>query len=560
MAYSNHSQSGSTSSSGSVASDKVFYDINQNEIIEGSNASFETEDLAPLAVDHIFQNAEKCKTWNAVYKKAQYEGLHHFDPTFVWTKKEERSVLLRTELRVTFVAFLLFVALDIDRYNMANATAGTILKDLKLTTNDYNLGSTVNLVCFLASELPSQLLSKKIGPDRWIPIQLTAWSLVATFQCFMQNKAGFLVCRGLLGALQGGFIPDVSLWISYFYTNSEMSTRLGYFYIANPLTQALASLLSYGIFSLHGHSGWAGWRWVFMIEGLITLVLGISAFFLMPPSVTQTKVWFRPNGWYTERQEKILVNRVLRDDPSKGDMHNREALTFGMIWKSITDYDLWPVYVCRLLTDIIGTPISKYQAILYRSQGFSTMKTNLLMIPPNILTIFTLLASVHLSKWSRQFAYVYCFSALWWIPCLAAMRWWPGFLHNVWGSYALIFIGLGAPPDWPLSISWVSANSYSVRTRTVSGALVNIASQLAAIIGANIFRKDDAPRYQRGVKQLFGIAVTSFFVPFLVKCYYMARNNWKSRKWANLSLEDQAEYDHKNVAEGNKRLDFLFVH
>lgn len=560
MSQSHRERSGNTSLSDSLKSDKVYYDVTQNELIEGSVSSVSSDDLAPLAVEHVFQDPKKLESWSAVYEDAKYEGLHRFDPSFVWTKKEERSVLRKTELRVTFVAFLLFVALDIDRYNMANATAGTILKDLNLTTNDYNLGSTVNLVCFLAAELPSQLLSKKIGPDRWIPIQLTAWSLVATFQCFMQNKAGFLVCRALLGALQGGFIPDVSLWMSYFYTTPEMSTRLGYFYVANPLTQAIASLLSYGIFFLHGHAGWAGWRWVFMIEGLITFVLGISAFFLMPPSVTQTKAWFRPNGWYTERQEKILVNRVLRDDPSKGDMHNREALTLKMIWKSITDYDLWPVYVCRLMTDIIGSPISKYQAILYRSQGFSTLKTNLLMIPPNILTIFTLLGSVHLSKWWGQFAYVYCFSSLWWIPCLAAMRWWPGFLHNVWGSYILIFIGLSAPPDWPLSISWVSANSYSVRTRTISGALVNIASQLAAIVGANIFRKDDAPLYHRGVKQLFAIAIASFFLPFLAKAYYIARNKWKVRKWAELSLEEQAEYGTKNVAKGNKRLDFLFAH
>lgn len=553
------STAGSESNSdGSVA--KGEFDVGQNEVSEGSVTSIESGNLAPLAAEHIFQDPEQCKHWYGIYEKAKYEGLERFDPSFVWSKKEERRVLRRTELRVCFVAFLMFVALDIDRYNMANATAGTILKDLHLTTDDYNLGSTVNLVCFLAAELPSQIFAKKIGPDRWIPIQLTAWSLVATFQCFMQNKAGFLVCRGLLGALQGGFIPDVSLWMSYFYTNPEMSTRLGYFYIANPLTQAIASLLSYGIFFLHGHAGWAGWRWVFMIEGLITFILGILAFFLMPPSVTQTKAWFRPKGWYTERQEKILVNRVLRDDPSKGDMHNREALTLKMVWQSIADYDLWPVYVCRLLTDIIGTPVSKYQAILYRSQGFSTLTTNLLMIPPNILTIITLISTVHLAKWSRQFAYVYSLSALWWIPCLAAMRWWPGFLKNVWGSYILIFVGLGAPPDWPLSISWVGANSYSVRTRTVSGALVNISSQLASIIGSNIFRKDDAPHYHRGVKQLFAIAIAAFFVPYLAKAYYIVRNKRKAKKWNSLALEEQGTYIVENADKGNKRLDFLFVH
>lgn len=540
---------------------KTAYVVSEGEDSEDSSSGVSEEDLAPLALEHRFQDPLEVKRWSEVYRTANYEGFPRFDPEFVWTKKEEKSVLRRTELRVCFLAFVLFVALDIDRFNLANATAGTILKDLKLNTDDYNLGSTINLVCFLAAELPSQLISKKIGPDRWIPMQLVMWSLVATFQSFMTNKAGFLVCRGLLGALQGGFIPDIVLWMSYFYTNPEMTTRLAYFYVANPLTQAFASLLSYGIFFLHGHAGWAGWRWVFMIEGLITLVVGVASFFLMPPSVVQTKTWFRPNGWYSERDEKILVNRVLRDDPTKGDMHNREALSLKMIWQSITDYDLWPVYACRIISDVVGAPVSKYQAILYRSQGFSTLKTNLLMIPPQILSIITLLSTLHLQSWTRQFSFIYMLTPLWWVPILAAMRWWPGFLHNVWGSYALIFIGLGYPADPAISVAWVSANSASVRTRTVSGALVNISGQLGNIIGANVFRKDDAPRYQRGVSQLFAVAIAATTVPLLSKVYYIYRNNWKKNKWASMSLDEQGEYlENKRWKEGNKRLDFKFEH
>lgn len=61
-------------------------------------------------------------------------------------------------------------------------------------------------------------------------------------------------------------------------------------------------------------------------------------------SPTQTKAWFRPKGYFTEREETIMVNRILRDDPSKGDMHNRQGLTPKMLWKSLMDYDLWPLY------------------------------------------------------------------------------------------------------------------------------------------------------------------------------------------------------------------------
>lgn len=86
-------------------------------------------------------------------------------------------------------------------------------------------------------------------------------------------------------------------------------------------------------------------RWLFLVEGTLTLLIGIATFFKMPPGPTQTKTWYRPKGWFTERQEIIAVTRVLRDDPTKGDMHNRQALTLKLLWNALLDYDLWPLYI-----------------------------------------------------------------------------------------------------------------------------------------------------------------------------------------------------------------------
>jgi hypothetical protein len=84
-------------------------------------------------------------------------------------------------------------------------------------------------------------------------------------------------------------------------------------------------------------------------QGLITLVVGLLAFGLMPSSPTSSAGSIRGSkGWFSEREEKIMVNRIIREDPSKSSMHNREPLTPKLLWQSMKDYDLWPIYILGL--------------------------------------------------------------------------------------------------------------------------------------------------------------------------------------------------------------------
>jgi hypothetical protein len=249
----------------------------------------------------------------------------------------------------------MFFALQLDRGNIVQALSDNLLVDLKMNTDDYNTGQTIFYVAFLAAEIPSQLISKKIGPDNWIPIQMVSWSLVASFQAFLSGRSSFFITRALLGLIEGyvhkaahtsihvvltsnnsGFIPDNILYLSYFYTGSELPARLSFFWVAYQSTTIVSAFMAYGILHLGGVHGLAGWRYLFMIEGILTGVIGIISYFYLPPSPCQTASKFRgKNGWFTEREEKIMVNRILRDDPSKGDMHNRQGLSGSMFWECL---------------------------------------------------------------------------------------------------------------------------------------------------------------------------------------------------------------------------------
>ena len=525
--------------------------------IENDVSSLSTDEKH---LDHVFQDPVVAAYYAKVYERTKYECREYIDHDLTWTKEEERKIGWKNDWYVTFWAFLMFTALDFDRGNIAQALSDDMLGDLKLTTNDYNLGSTINLICFLSAELPSQLISKWIGPDIWIPSQIVLWSIVSVCQSTIKTKLGFLATRGLLGALQGGFIPDICLWMSYFYTSKELPFRMSLFYIANPLTQVWSSLLAFGLLKIHTENIKEGWRWLFLIEGLFTLLVGIISFFKMPASVVQTRTWYRKKGWYTEREEKILVNKVLRDDPAKGDMHNREPVGPKELLRSLLDYDLWPIYFIRILGDIGTAPIQSYMTLTLKKLGFSTFKTNALTIPYNILTIITMLVTGYLTEKFNHRAFALAATPIWILTSLIPLRFWPGSQKDVWGTYALLTVLLGHSPIWPITITWCSANSNGVRARAVSAALVNMFSQSASICAANIYRKDDAPLYHRGNTQLIAIAFGALAMCFIAKGYYILRNRQREKKWNKLSKEEKEDYVRFTTDIGNKRLDFRFVH
>ena len=218
-----------------------------------------------------------------------------------------------------------------------------------------------------------------------------------------------------------------------------------------------------------------------------------------------------------------MVNRVIRDDPSKGDMHNRQAVTPKLLWQSLCDYDMWPIYLIGLTWLIPPYPMTSYLTLQLKSLGFGTFETNLLTIPAYVIFIINLLFWTWVSERINQRLLLAIVSQIWNLPLLIALEVLPKD-SNAWARWALSVLLVGSPYFHAVIVAITSRNAGSVRTRTVASALYNMSVQASNVIGQQVYRNDDKPLYRTGNKVLIGITVYNGALFVAAKLFYLWKN------------------------------------
>lgn len=489
-----------------------------------------------------------------------YEGRHRWDPELEWTAEEERAVVRKTDIWLMSWLCVMFFGLQLDRGNLSNALADNFLKDLNITTDDYNNGTTIQLLAFLAAEFPVQLIAKRHGFRRVLPFLMFAWGTVSWAQAFMTNRAGFYVTRALIGAFEGGYIPATILYATYFYTTKEIAVRLAVFWSTLNVARVISALLAAGILEMRGIAGRPGWFWLFMLEGLLTVVLAVISFLYLPASPTETRnVLFR-KPWYSEREESIMINRILRDDPAKGRTLLKEPATWSDVKNTWSDKSLWGLFFIGLVAYIPATPVQGYLTLTLRRLGFSTFDSNMLTIPSAVLQIITMLALAWSSDRFGQRALHCIFGEAWVMPLLIGLL----TMHDggqEWSRFALVTLVSGYPYFHPIVTSWISENTFDVKKRAIAAATYNVIVQVGSLIGSQIYRAYDAPYYKQGNTVLVSICALSL-VSFVVQRQVLASlNAHKDRAWRAMTANEQRVYQEDVSArerDGNRRLDFRF--
>ncbi|KAL4863348.1 hypothetical protein BDV12DRAFT_202192 [Aspergillus spectabilis] len=448
-----------------------------------------------------------------------------------WSDKEEKKLKLKVDSVLIPILGLAFFALQIDRGNIGAALTSTITKDLNITTNQINVGSQLLSAGIVISEIPSNVILQRIGPQRWLSVQIFAWGLVATFQAFIKSYPAYLVTRFLLGLLEGGFIPGALYYLSTWYKREETSLRVTLFFFGQMFSGATSSLISAGLLTLSGKSGLAGWQWIFLIEGVITLGIGIIFILLVPPKAGDGRPLISGGRWsyFTPRESHIATQRVLLDDPLKATGHLK--ITARDIWKTVRQPRVIQHFFITLVAMSGFQGLGQYTPSMIKSFGFSAVRANVLASVPVYCGMLWILILSYLSdKLGHRGPFV-LIAITWNVISYACLRITPA-TSSRWHRYGVIAVAnVSYASMHILNIGWLSVYCKSPQERSIAMALVVMAANCAGISGSQIFRTDDRPLYHTGLTAICILAGASWLLAFALNLQsYFLNQRRKSKE------------------------------
>ncbi|TCP28770.1 ACS family tartrate transporter-like MFS transporter [Scopulibacillus darangshiensis] len=239
----------------------------------------------------------------------------------------EKSAISKIKLRIIPMVLILYVVSYLDRVNLGYASLD-MNADLGISGAQYGLMAGIFFIGYFLFEIPSNMLMHKIGARVWIARILISWGIVAMITGFAQNVVHLYTIRFILGIAEAGFFPGILLYLTYWFPAKERARSVGMFMVALPISYIIGAPLSGFILDYVHWGGFDGWRWMFIIEGLPAVILGILTLFVLPNRPLHAK-------WLTNEEKTWLSNELEKENHQKLERHHfstKEVLFNGRIW------------------------------------------------------------------------------------------------------------------------------------------------------------------------------------------------------------------------------------
>ncbi|KAM6501222.1 MFS general substrate transporter [Amanita muscaria] len=441
-------------------------------------------------------------------------------------KALEKKIIWKLDSRIMPLVTLIYVANALDKFNVGNAEIAGLTTDLKLHGVQFNtaLSGYVSHIAprYILSELPSNLVMKKFRSGRWLGFLAICWGLVTTFTGLMQNYTGFIIVRLTLGLFEGGLAPGILLYMSCLYKRHELQLRIGLLTTAGELW-LLASI----IVKMDGVRNLSGWRWIFILEGIATVMIGILIAVILPNDLR--------SAWFLSKEERGLASKspMLSNDGTRPILSFRvapgagpsglggtlvtnseedEAFEWKEVKRGIVDIQTWltglalvgvtvniysvqfflHVSLLQLPTIIVGFGYTGMQAQLYTA------------LPLALASMFIIITSVLSDRLKLRGPIVLMATPLTII----------GYTMVIMGENNTIryvgccFLAIGSYVSWPCLLTLLTNNSGGHYKRATATGMLLTFSALSGAIAPFLYTSDQT--YMRGHLISLGFAILTW--------------------------------------------------
>ncbi|GLI79471.1 hypothetical protein PoHVEF18_007807 [Penicillium ochrochloron] len=397
--------------------------------------------------------------------------------------KAERALVWKFDLRLLPVLAIMYLFNSLDKSNLGNAKTAGLEDSLHLKGNQYNMILSIFFVPYVLTAPFLGLLGKKFGPNIVLPCMMLTFGTCTILVVAAYNFSGLFAIRWFLGMSESAFFPLVIYYQTTFYRRGELARRLAIFYAAQSIASAFSGLLAFGVFRIHT-GPLASWRYLFLIEGCGTILFALFALWYLPKSASEA-------SFLTPEEKELAYLRLQIDSSSVVDekLNIRDAFR---IFKHWTSWAILAIQIC------LGVPLQGVQLflpVIIKRLGYSTVKTNLYTVAPNVSGAAMLLILAFCSDWTRwRFPFIalgFLFTFIGFIIYAAI-----DVTHELSVAYFATFMmvwGTSAPSV--LLDAWYNNNIANEGRRVVLTSIAVPVANLMGVVSSNIFRNQDAPKY-----------------------------------------------------------------
>ncbi len=237
----------------------------------------------------------------------------------------EDGIYSKVSWRLIPFLFLCYVLSYLDRVNVGFAKL-QMMGDLKFSDTVYGIGAGIFFIGYFIFEVPSNIILSKVGARVWIARIMVTWGIISTSMMFVSSVETFYLLRFLLGVAEAGFFPGVILYLTYWYPARRRARIIALFMTGIAFAGIVGSPLSGWIMqSMGGVNGWTSWQWLFLLEGIPSVLVGIWVLFYLDDGIRQSK-------WLTESEKLVLEKNIKADDSGKTHMSLGEVFSSGKVW------------------------------------------------------------------------------------------------------------------------------------------------------------------------------------------------------------------------------------